>query len=244
MASWNPWHGCHKKSEGCAHCYVYRIDERRGRNSSVVTKTSDFNLPVRRARNGEYKIASGELIWTCFSSDFLVEDADEWRPRAWEMMRERDDCEFLFITKRIERLVSVLPEGWGDCGFRNITVCVTAENQCRADERLPIYLESPLSRRMICCEPLLGPVRLERYLGPWISNVVVGGESGPDARVCDFAWVQSLREQCDRAGCGFYFKQTGARFLKDGKVYLIPRRFQHAQALRAGLNTVALTGTV
>lgn len=50
MASWNPWHGCHKLSEGCRNCYVYRIDERHGKDSSVITRTRDFDLPVRRKR--------------------------------------------------------------------------------------------------------------------------------------------------------------------------------------------------
>ena len=76
---WNPWHGCHKLSEGCRHCYVYRIDAQHGRDSSIVQKTADFDLPVRRKRDGSYKIPPGELVYTCFSSDFFVEDADEWR---------------------------------------------------------------------------------------------------------------------------------------------------------------------
>ena len=91
MAGWNPWHGCHKKSEGCANCYVYRIDAKHGRDSSVVQRTAEFDLPVRRGRDGNYKIAPGELVWTCFSSDFLVEDADIWRSEAWDMIRERRD---------------------------------------------------------------------------------------------------------------------------------------------------------
>ncbi len=52
MAKWNLWHGCHKLSAGCAHCYVYRIDARVGRDSSMVEKTADFDLPVRRNRDG------------------------------------------------------------------------------------------------------------------------------------------------------------------------------------------------
>ena len=240
--NWNPWHGCHKKSEGCANCYVYRIDARHGRDASQIVKTRDYDLPVRKGRDGAYKIPGGELIWTCFSSDFLVEDADEWRERAWEMIRERDDCRFLFITKRIERLAGVIPSWWGERGPENLTICVTCENQRRADERLPVYLEAPLRERIICCEPLLEKIDLSKYLGAWISRVVAGGESGPGARPCRYDWVLSLREQCERAGCGFFFKQTGANFIKDGRLYRVPRRLQHAQARRAGINTKSLYG--
>ena len=60
MAGWNPWHGCHKISPGCQHCYVYRMDANYGRDSSVVTQTAAFRLPVQKKRNGEYKIADEE----------------------------------------------------------------------------------------------------------------------------------------------------------------------------------------
>lgn len=86
---WNLWHGCHKWSEGCRHCYVYRTDGKYGKDSTVVTKTEKFGLPLQKKKNGEYKIPSGNLVYTCFTSDFLIEDADEWRAEAWEMMRIR-----------------------------------------------------------------------------------------------------------------------------------------------------------
>ena len=93
-------------------------------------------------KNGTYKIPSGNLVYTCFTSDFLIEDADEWRAEAWEMMRIRQDLRFLFITKRIDRLQQCLPPDWGD-GYENVTICCTMENQDRVDYRLPIYKEIP-----------------------------------------------------------------------------------------------------
>ena len=61
---WNLWHGCHKLSEGCRHCYVYRTDGKYGKDSSVVTKTEKFDLPLQRKKNGTYKIPSGNLVYT------------------------------------------------------------------------------------------------------------------------------------------------------------------------------------
>ncbi len=49
---WNLWHGCHKKSEGCKHCYVFRRDAEYEKDSRIVTKTASFNLPIRRDRWG------------------------------------------------------------------------------------------------------------------------------------------------------------------------------------------------
>lgn len=233
---WNPWHGCHKWSAGCQHCYVYRIDGKHGRNSSEVTKNEKFDLPVQRKKNGEYKIPSGRLIYTCFSSDFFVEDADEWRPEAWAMMKERSDLEFLFITKRIERLAQCVPSDWGS-GYDNVTICCTMENQDRVDYRLPIYKAAPIKHKRIICEPLLSDIDFSPYLeGDWVGQIVAGGESGWDARVCHYDWVLHIRRQCVDHGIPFWFKQTGSKFLKDGKLYNVPRQFQHKQARKAGIN--------
>lgn len=138
MARWNPWHGCSKISEGCRHCYVYRIDGRYSRDSSVVYRTRDFDLPVRRCRDGRYKIPSGETVYTCFSSDFLLDAADEWRGEAWAMMRLRSDLHFFMITKRIDRLMSVVPDDWRT-GYSNVTLCCTVENQERADSPAAVF---------------------------------------------------------------------------------------------------------
>lgn len=235
MSLWNPWHGCHKISPGCLHCYVYRIDAKHGRDSSLVTKTKDFDLPLKKKRNKEYKIPLGDLVYTCFSSDFFLEDADEWRTDVWNMIRIRNDLHFFIITKRIDRFDSCLPDDWGD-GYENVTICCTVENQDRADYRLPIYLKAPIKHKIIVCEPLLEQINLSAYLETNIEEVVVGGESGNDARVCNYDWVLDIRRQCMEKQIPFYFKQTGARFVKNGRLYIVQRKFQHSQAKKAGID--------
>ncbi|MDR2955577.1 MAG: phage Gp37/Gp68 family protein [Prevotella sp.] len=232
---WNPWHGCHKLSEGCRNCYVYRGDARRGVDSTVVTLTKNFDVPVRRKRNGEYKIPSGNDVYTCFTSDFFIDAADLWRPQAWEMIRERSDLNFLMITKRIDRFHLCVPDDWGD-GYDNVTICCTVENQDRADYRLPIYKEAPIKHKMIICEPLLERIDLTPYFGTWVEHVTAGGESGKDTRPCNFDWIMEIHDLCIRNDISFWFKQTGSRFIKDGKLYDIPRRMQHSQARKAGIN--------
>lgn len=235
MPLWNPWHGCHKLSAGCVNCYVYRTDGKHGIDSSVVVKTKSFGLPVRKKRDGSYKIGAGEMVYTCFSSDFFVEDADEWRGEAWEMIRSRPDLRFLMITKRIDRLQAVVPDDWGE-GYDNVTICCTMENQERADYRLPIYQAAPVKHKIIVCEPLLSAVDLSPYLGAWVEQVIVGGESGREARTCHYDWVLGIRRQCVEHGISFRFRQTGARLLKDGQLYRIRRQFQHSQARKAGID--------
>lgn len=235
MPTWNPWHGCHKISAGCQNCYVYRLDAQYEKDSSVVVKTGDFNLPLKSNRQGKYKLSGNETVYTCLTSDFFLDDADKWRKEAWKMIRTRSDLHFFIITKRIHRFHVNLPPDWGN-GYENVTICCTVENQDRADFRLPILLSEPIRHKAIICEPILEAINLSPYLTPAIEHVTVGGESGPNARICRFSWVMDIREQCMRKGIPFYFKQTGALFEKDGKLYKIPRRYQHEQARKAGID--------
>lgn len=238
-AKWNPWHGCRKLSEGCRHCYVYRMDAQSDRDPSEVRRNrSTFTLPVSKNRRGEYKYPSGTTFFTCFTSDFFLEDADEWRREVWQMIRARSDCDFFIITKRIDRFEQCIPDDWGD-GYDNVTVAVTAENQKMADYRLPIYLSLPIKRKAIICEPLLEVIDLSRYLSAEIGSVSVGGESGQDARPCRYEWVLGIRAQCVRANVTFAYHQTGAKLIKDGKLYRIPKDKQNEQAARASIGYTA-----
>lgn len=85
-------------------------------------------------------------------------------------------------------------------------------------------------------DALLERIDLTPWLGPAVGEVSAGGESGNDARPCDFAWVLALRGQCAAAGVSFTFHQTGARFVKEGRLYRIRREHQHAQARKAGID--------
>lgn len=204
-------------------------------SSSECRKTGNFYLPIKRKRDKSWKIESGKVVFTCFTSDFLLSDADEWREECWQMIKQRSDLWFYFFTKRIDRFMECVPDDWGD-GYDNVLVGCTVENQDRADFRLPIFKSLPIKHKSIIVAPLIGPVDLSAYLDESIEEVSVGGESGPDARPCDFAWVLAIREQCVKANIPFLFHQTGARLIKDGKTYHIPRCYQHSQALKANIN--------
>ena len=233
---WNPWHGCHKFSPGCAHCYVYRRDESIGKDASQVVKTASFRLPVEKKRDGSYKIPPGESVYAVMTSDFFLEEADEWREEIWAMIRERSDLSFIIITKRILRAYECLPDDWGE-GYENVSIGCTCENGEEAARRLPVFLSLPIKDRFVICEPLLAPVRLGPFLESGkIRSVVAGGESGEGARVCDYNWVLDIREQCERTGVRFHFKQTGLHFRKDGRLYTVPRPLQQKQAEKAGID--------
>lgn len=147
---------------------------------------------------------------------------------------------FLVLTKRPERMRDYMgsdsalefDQAGEDRTFReenaawplpNVWLGVSVEDQSTADERIPLLHQTPAAVRWISAEPLLGPVDI----GPWLSVqlslasedprsfsridwLVVGGESGPDARPMNPDWVRSLRDQCVAAGVAFFFKQWGA----------------------------------
>lgn len=234
MAMWSPWRGCHKYSEGCKYCYIHKGDEKKGLDTNIIVKTDKFNAPVEKNKKGEYKMKSGQTVYLCFSTDFLIEEADEWRDECWKMIRERSDLKFVFLTKRIERFINCMPDDWAN-GYDNVVVGCTVENQDRADFRLSIFLELPIKHKNIICQPLIEEITIEKYL-KGVELVVVGGESDKAARPLDYNWVLKIREQCIDKGVHFEFRQCGTYFIKDDKKYTLNVRALCSQARKANID--------
>jgi protein gp37 len=118
----------------------------------------------------------------------------------------------------------------------NVWLGVTAGNQAMADERVPVLLRTPAAKRFVSYEPALGPVDLtnlsvaapdgqeqwdaldkqeaedaawEGECGNSLDWLIMGGESGPKARPMNPEWAWAMRDQCERAGVPFFFKQWG-----------------------------------
>lgn len=179
---WNPWHGCTKVSEGCAHCYMFSQDAARGLDGAQVRRNKGgFAYPLARRRDGTYKVRSGELIRVCMTSDFFVEESDPWRDEVWDIIHARPDVRFFILTKRPERMREHLPADWG-AGWENVMLNVTCENQRRADERIPILLATPARHKGVMCAPFIGRVDLERYLAAGDAAARGGGAAavGPE----------------------------------------------------------------
>lgn len=176
----------------------------------------------------------GQTVNLCFSGDFLIEEADPWRKACWEMIKERSDLQFLFLTKRIQRFMDCIPGDWGE-GYDNVTIGCTVENQKRADERLSIFAALPIKHKNIICQPLIGEINLSDYLDG-VELVVVGGESDRYARPLNYDWVLSIREQCIKKGVAFQFRQCGTHFMKDGKMYTLKKGLLSAQAKKANID--------
>ncbi len=199
-STWNPWHGCVKVSPGCKNCYMYRDKQRYGQNPRhVVRSKTTFYDPL--------KWTDPRLIFTCSWSDWFIEDADDWRDEAWDIIRKTPNHTYQILTKRPERIMNNLPKDWGD-GWLNVWLGVSIENQDYM-YRKQMLCDMPAHIRFISAEPLLGSLDF----GPMecIHWVITGGESGSNARALDIEWVRLIRDQCNRASIPFFHKQNGGK---------------------------------
>lgn len=93
---------------------MYYLDSKRDKDGSYIYKVkTNFNLPLKKDREGNYKIPSGSIIRVCMTSDFFLEEADKWRDEVWDIIRIRKDVTFWLQTKRAKRVLENLPNDWG-----------------------------------------------------------------------------------------------------------------------------------
>jgi protein gp37 len=137
----------------------------------------------------------------------LTKRPDGWADRLHEVVQNNHDGGDMLASQWLD----------GDAPA-NVWIGTSVENQAAADERIPHLLNIPAKVRFLSMEPLLGPVNLTGFASPlwgrlpanqFISWVIVGGESGHNARPVHPGWVRSLRDQCQGAGVPFFFKQWG-----------------------------------
>jgi protein gp37 len=192
-------------------------------------------------------------------SDLFHEQvSDEFLDRVFAVMALTPQHIYQILTKRPERMREYLDgqdeggvhvidrvgyeavihfgrrEGWDAFDawpLRNVWLGVSAEDQVRADARIPVLLATPAAGRFVSAEPLLGPIALwdqdpELIAVNWLRGstdtdpdipaldwVIVGGESGPGARPCDVGWVRSIVRQCKAVGVPVFVKQLGAHVI-------------------------------
>jgi protein gp37 len=205
--TWNGWEGCSKISPGCTNCYMFQELERYGRDPGRVRRTKTWRDPERWNEQAE-RAGRIDKVFTCSLSDFFHQDADAWRPAAWELIRRCTHLQFQILTKRPLLISDRLPADWGQ-GYPNVWLGVSIESNdyvWRAD----VLRQIPARVRWISAEPLLGPLPDLDLTGfQWL---VVGGESGPGHRDMDHAWARQLRDKAMAKGAAFFFKQSsGAR---------------------------------
>ena len=155
------------------------------------------------------------MIFVCCDdrSVFLEDVPDEWICRVWATMERCPWHNFQVLTKRPKRMAKWLDEVWytGKV-LPNVWLGVSVEDQQRANERIPILLDTPAAVRFLSAEPLLGPIEVPdcQWFGDGLIEwVICGGESGPSARPMHPDWARYLRDQCTFDGAAYFHKQNG-----------------------------------
>lgn len=235
--SWNPVTGCEPISEGCSHCYAKSLAETRLRGKYGYPKDNPFKVTMHNDRLDMYSDKkTPHKIFICSMSDLWHDDVpDSFIMQVLSRAILNDQHKYIVLTKRPQRMMEYIHnyKVWDWPGFPHIWLGVTAENQQRADERIPILQQCETKNIFISAEPLLGPIDLTKYLDNANNDInplrwiIVGGESGEGCRPMDLNWVRSLIKQCHDSSTAIWVKQLGGvrnhrertQALIDGKLY-------------------------
>ena len=211
--TWNPVTGCTKITRGCDNCYAERFAERfRGTPGHPYEPGFDLTLrPERISQPLSWK--RPRTIFVNSMSDLFHKDVPtDFIDRVFETMEKADWHVFQVLTKRSPLMRDYLRRRYGSrLAPRHIWCGVSVEDD-KATARIRHLQEAPLSTRFLSIEPLLGPVGDIDIKG--VSWVIVGGESGPNARPMKREWAIEVRDLCKREGVPFFFKQWGGVFKK------------------------------
>jgi protein gp37 len=213
-ATFNPWMGCTKVSEGCAQCFAEAENIRYGRRDlwgpdGIRQRTSEnyWKQPLKwnaaAEKSGERKrVFCGSWCDVMEAGAYL----DGIRKDLYPLIERTPSLDWLLLTKRPENFGKLLPKAWLKTPLQNLWLMTTIEND-RHFDRADALIEIPAVVHGLSLEPLLGSLR-----GLPLTHIewaIVGGESGPNARSMHADWARTVRDDCQAAGVPFFFKQWG-----------------------------------
>lgn len=224
-ATWNPVTGCSPVSPGCRRCYAARFAKRlAGRYGypkkdpfSVTVHEDRMMQPIHWKKPRHIFVGSMGDLFHCDISDNALH-------LIFEVMDIANHHTYMIITKRPEKMVqwfTTMEAKLKGRLSRHVWVGVSAEDQKRAAARIPILLKSWPGLKLVCLEPLLGPVDISSWIAR-IDWVITGGETGPGGERARAKWFRLLRNQCNRANVPFFLKSLGGRGkprLLDGRLW-------------------------
>ena len=214
-ATWNPVTGCTKITRGCDNCYAERFAERwRGIKGHPYEQGFDLKLwPSRLNQPTSWK--KPRMIFVNSMSDLFHKDVDRaFIDQIFDTMETADWHIYQILTKRSSLMRNYLRRRYKRrLAPEHIWFGVSVEDHA-ASSRIQHLQETPAVIRFLSIEPLLGPVGDIDLKG--ISWVIVGGESGPNARPMQPEWAHEIRDRCKKEEVPFFFKQWGGRTPKSG----------------------------
>jgi protein gp37 len=203
-ATWNPITGCDKISPGCKHCYAERMAHRL-KAMGQPNYVNGFDLSLHEnALDAPLRWKKPQTIFVNSMSDLFHKGVPtEFILRVFDVMTKATWHNFQILTKRSDRLLELSPKlNWPP----HIWMGVSVENDSYTF-RIDHLRNAGAHIKFLSLEPLLGPITSLRLDG--IDWVIVGGESGPGARIMQKSWVIDIRNQCQSAKVPFFFKQWG-----------------------------------
>lgn len=217
--TWNPITGCTPISPGCENCYAKRFAERLQKNPKTDKYRNGFDVTIHlNEMNKPYQWRKPSTVFVCSMGDLFHEKVDDAVIK--KIITDARSCsnhKFLFLTKRIER---ALEFDWYFEECKNLGIGVSVENDDYAD-RIKHLLKISTAMHFVSFEPLLGDVSSVNLDG--IDWVIVGGETGPNARPMNPEWVCAIQRKCEEKQIPFFFKQWGGKSKKridiDGIIY-------------------------
>ena len=210
--TWNPTIGCSKVSPGCNHCYA-EVMARRLKAMQVKGYEHGFRLTLLPERLAEPTRRKQPTVYFVNSMSDLFHERipDSYLRQVLTIIKQTPQHTFQILTKRAARMADFFQ---GQTLPYNVWLGVTVEDRTHGLPRLDFLREVSCSVRFISAEPLLEDLGAVNLSG--IHWVIVGGESGPKARLMKREWVLNLKRQCDAQGSAFFFKQWGG-WGADGK---------------------------
>ena len=209
-ATWNPVRGCTKITPGCAHCYAETFAERfRGVPGHPYEQGFDLRLVPHKLAD-PLRWRSPRMVFVNSMSDLFHKDVPEdYILDVVRVMQTANWHTYQVLTKRSERLRDMLQTSLRPAAEEpHIWWGVSVENRRHGLPRIDHLRAAPARIRFLSVEPLLEDLGQVDLTG--IHWVIVGGESGPGARPIEKEWILSLRDQCEKAGVEFFFKQWEA----------------------------------
>jgi protein gp37 len=214
-STWNPVTGCTKISAGCDNCYAERLSERfRGVLGHPFSSGFDLTLrperldqPLRWSRPRKIFVNSmSDLFHKRIPEEFVDQVFDTMERAIWHV--------FQVLTKRSSRMRDYVRGRYGTTGAPgHLWLGTSVEDESKVS-RIHHLRQTPARVRFLSIEPLIGQMAELPLNG--INWVIVGGESGPQARPVDVRWVRAIRDQCLVEGVPFFFKQWGGLRAKSG----------------------------
>lgn len=227
-ATWNPVTGCTKISPGCKNCYAERLSMRL-RAMGLRNYANGFRLTLQpQALHLPKKWRSSQIIFVNSMSDLFHKSVPlDYVQEVFAVMNDAEHHIYQVLTKRSERLAIVSPLlNWAPHIWMGVSV-ETEEYLYRIDH----LRQTQAHVKFLSLEPLLGPIpRLELNDIDW---VIVGGESGPRCRPMKKEWVVEIKNQCEKAGVPFFFKQWGGTNKKKSGRLLENRTWNQMPATNA-----------